>query len=92
MKRGSPLLGENLIGGLAGVPTGGIPSPPVQGATVLHCLARLYEMAIQGATKGATSATQGATFLKIQNRNGDFGDSTSNSSLITGGVDSRNTT
>jgi len=36
MKRGSPLLGENLIGGLAGVPTGRIPSPPVQGATVLR--------------------------------------------------------
>src|ERR1051326_2345963 len=26
-------------------------SPPVQGATVLHCLARLYEIAIQGATR-----------------------------------------
>jgi hypothetical protein len=25
-------------------------SPPAQGATLLHCLARLYGMAIQGAT------------------------------------------
>jgi hypothetical protein len=28
----------------------GVPSPPVQGATVLHRLARWYEMEIQGAT------------------------------------------
>jgi len=32
----------------------GVPSPPVQGATVLHSLARLFETAIQSATKGAT--------------------------------------
>jgi len=30
------------------------PSPLVQGATVLHCLARLYEIEVQGATQGAT--------------------------------------
>ena len=42
---------ENLIEGLAG---GGIPFPPVQGATVLHRLARLYKVAVQGATQGAT--------------------------------------
>jgi hypothetical protein len=33
--------------------------PGVQGATVLHCLARLYEMAIQGATQGATKCYAG---------------------------------
>jgi hypothetical protein len=33
------------------------PPPPVQGATVLHRLARLYEIAIQGATKVLQSAT-----------------------------------
>ena len=33
--------------------------PPVQGATVLHCLARLYGIAIQGATKGATERYTG---------------------------------
>jgi hypothetical protein len=33
--------------------------PGVQGATVLHCLARLYEMAIQGATQGATKCYTG---------------------------------
>jgi hypothetical protein len=32
----------------------GVVSPPVQGATVLHRLARLNETAIQGATQGAT--------------------------------------
>jgi hypothetical protein len=31
----------------------------VQGATVLHRLARLHEMAIQGATKGATKCNIG---------------------------------
>jgi hypothetical protein len=31
----------------------------VQGATVLHCLARLCEMTIQGATQGATKCYTG---------------------------------
>ena len=34
-------------------------SPPVQGATVLHRLARLYKTAIQGATQGATKCYTG---------------------------------
>ena len=38
-------------------------SPPVQGATVLHCLARLYRTAIQGATKGATKCNIGCYIL-----------------------------
>jgi hypothetical protein len=33
----------------------GTPSP-LQGATVLHCLARLYEIEVQGATKRATKS------------------------------------
>src|SRR2546425_5469787 len=37
--------------------------PPEKGATVLHCLARLCGIAIQGATKVLQSATQGATFF-----------------------------
>ena len=31
----------------------------VQGATVLHALARLYEITIQGATQGATKCNAG---------------------------------
>jgi hypothetical protein len=31
----------------------------VQGATVLHCLARLYRTTIQGATQGATKCYTG---------------------------------
>src|SRR5215475_13583961 len=38
-------------------------SPPVQGATVLHCLARLYKVAIQGATQGATKCYTGCYIL-----------------------------
>ncbi len=34
-------------------------SPPVQGATVLHRLARLYGIAIQGATQRATKCYAG---------------------------------
>jgi hypothetical protein len=44
---------------VAGVTWEGVSSRGVQGATVLHCLARLYEMAIQGATKGATKCYTG---------------------------------
>ena len=44
----------------------GVASPPVQGATVLHCLARLYETAIQGATKGATKCNIGCYILKVR--------------------------
>src|ERR1051325_1089392 len=36
-----------------------VASPSLQGATVLHCLARLYKIAIQGATKGATKCNKG---------------------------------
>jgi len=36
----------------------------VQGATVLHCLARLYEIAIQGATQGATKCNIGCYIFK----------------------------
>jgi hypothetical protein len=38
----------------------------VQGVTVLHCLARLHKIAIQGAT-------QGATFSKTPVKPSDFG-------------------
>jgi hypothetical protein len=39
----------------------------VQGATVLHSLARLYEMAIQGATQGATKCYTGCyIFPRLQ--------------------------
>ena len=39
----------------------------VQGATVLHCLARLYETAIQGATKGATKCNTGCYISQTAN-------------------------
>jgi hypothetical protein len=39
--------------------------PRVQGATVLQRLARLYEMAIQGATKGATKCNPRCYIFKI---------------------------
>jgi hypothetical protein len=42
----------------------------VQGATVLHCLARLYEMAIQGATKGATKCNIGCYIFPRFNESG----------------------
>ena len=40
-------------------------SPLLQGATVLQRLARLYEMAIQGATKGATKCYVRCYILEI---------------------------
>jgi hypothetical protein len=43
---------------------GGAGSPPLQGATVLHCLARLHEIAIQGATQGATKCNMRCYILK----------------------------
>jgi len=46
----------------------GVASPPVQGATVLHRLARLYEIAIQGATKGATKCNIGCYKLQSPTR------------------------
>jgi len=39
-------------------------SPPVQGATVLHRLARLYEIVVKGATIGATNRNTGCYILK----------------------------
>ena len=49
----------------------GVPSRGVQGATVLHRLARLYEMAIQGATKGATKCNIGCyIFAELQGKAG----------------------
>jgi hypothetical protein len=39
---------------------------PVQGATVLQGLARLYEMAIQGATQGATKCYIGCYIFKTR--------------------------
>jgi hypothetical protein len=41
--------------------------PGVQGATVLHCLARLHEMEIPGATQGATKCYTGCyIFLSLK--------------------------
>jgi hypothetical protein len=40
------------------------PSPPVQGATVLHSLARWYRIAIQGATQGATKCYRGCYIFR----------------------------
>ena len=42
----------------------------VQGATVLHCLARLHEMVIQGATKGATKCYEGCYIFEIFKESG----------------------
>jgi hypothetical protein len=44
--------------------------PGVQGATVLHCLARLCEMAIQGATQGATKCYTGCYIFAIFTESG----------------------
>jgi len=40
-------------------------SPPVQGATVLHRLARWYGIEIQGATQGATKRYTGCYIFKV---------------------------
>jgi hypothetical protein len=40
-------------------------SPPVQGATVLHRLARLYKIAIQGATRVLQNATKVLHFRRL---------------------------
>ena len=37
---------------------------------MLHCLARLYEMAIQGATQGATKCNIGCYIFPIFKENG----------------------
>ena len=50
----------------------GVGSPPLQGATVLQRLARLCEMAIQGATQGATKCyTRCYIFKKARHKSVD---------------------
>ena len=44
--------------------SGWIPSPPVQGATVLHRLARWYGIGVQGATQGATKCYIGCYIFR----------------------------